>query len=346
VKRALLDILRCPLSGAKLEVDVFREEAGEIVDGLLRSDRGAWPIINGIPRIVGDPLREHPEFARQYAVRLPESLAPSKAYDRTRESFGRQWTTYDVLRPQEDEATFRFKTGFEPEMLRDKKVLDGGCGSGRYTAVAARWGAKVVGFDLGRAVERAAENTSDCAEAHVMQANVFGLPLAEKSFDFVFSIGVLHHTPNTRRAFRRLLRLLKPGGRIAVWLYKKRDPVYEAVNTILRGFTVRMNHDDLARLARLAVPVGGFKRWAFRSRATAWLSKLIPTVSTHPDPAIRICDTFDWYSPEYQWHHTDAEVDRWFRDAGLVDITNLSVDQMFYHEGQGEGVNFAGTLPA
>jgi SAM-dependent methyltransferase len=345
LREPLERLLRCPLCRSPLQAKAFVEGEGELIDGLVRCRCGGeWPVVGGVARIIEDPLREHPEFAARYNLKPPGGAAP--VFARTRESFGRQWTTYDVYRAREDEATFRTKTGFSPELARGKRVLDAGCGSGRYAAVAAAWGAaEVVAFDLGRGVERAFSLNRDKPNVHFMQANIFSLPLAERSFDFIYSIGVLHHTPDTRRAFRRLLPLLAPGGRISIWLYKKRDPLYEAVNTILRGFTKRMDHADLARWARLAVPLGGFKRWAFERRWTAILSKLIPTVSTHPDPAIRVCDTFDWYSPQFQWHHTDEEVERWFREAGLEEVTNLSIGQKLYHEGQGEGVNFSGTRP-
>jgi hypothetical protein len=52
------------------------------------------------------------------------------------------------------------------------------------------------------------------------------------------------------------------------------------------------------------------------------VSKII-NVSTHPDPTIRVCDTFDWYSPKYQSHHTPAEVHEWFRRAGFAEIRDL-----------------------
>jgi len=346
VKTELLENLQCPQCSANMQAESYETKGDDILSGVLRCEcGGTWPIINSIPHIIDDPLSENPEFAEKYADKLPESLRASRSHDRTRESFGLQWTTYEVLRPEEDEATFIAKTGFHPEQLRGKLVLDAGCGSGRYSAVAARWGAKVISFDLGRAVNRARETVRGQGDVQIIQASVFKLPLKPKTFDYIFSIGVLHHTPNTRKAFYSLLPLLKEGGHIAIWLYKKRDMLYEAINTILRGITFRMDHRALGRCARLAVPIGAFKLWAFKRRWTAILSKFIPTVSTHPDPKIRVCDTFDWYSPEFQFHHTDEEADQWFRKAGLTDIVNLSVDQKLYYKGQGEGVNFAGTRP-
>jgi hypothetical protein len=46
---------------------------------------------------------------------------------------------------------------------------------------------------------------------------------------------------------------------------------------------------------------------------------ILPT-SMDPDPKWRWLDTFDWYSPRYQWKHTDAEVEGWFKEVGLIDI--------------------------
>jgi hypothetical protein len=88
---------------------------------------------------------------------------------------------------------------------------------------------------------------------------------------------------------------------------------------------------------------------ASRSRPVARtgvvLNLLTIGVSMHPDPEVRVCDTLDWYAPRYLSRHTDAEVASWFEEAGLVDIRDLSVAQVFYHEGQGHGINFAGRRP-
>jgi hypothetical protein len=46
---------------------------------------------------------------------------------------------------------------------------------------------------------------------------------------------------------------------------------------------------------------------------------LLP-ISRHPDPEVRVLDTFDWYAPRYQWKHDWPEVEEWFRDAGLDEI--------------------------
>ena len=152
-------------------------------------------------------------------------------------SFGRQWNRYDVARPDEDEATFRVKTGVDPRDLAGLLVLDGGCGGGRYARLAGRHGARVVGVDLSAAVEKAAALCADLPDVAIVQADLLDLPLAEGRFDLVFSIGVLHHSPDPRRAFAQLAARVKPGGRLAVWLYRKNTPPQEWLNTGLRALT-------------------------------------------------------------------------------------------------------------
>ena len=129
-------------------------------------------------------------------------------------SFGFQWLTFrdtqlDTDGSRRSESDFRRRTGFTPEELAGKLVLDVGCGMGRFAEVATRWGAYVVGIDLSRAGEAATENLRDRG-AVFFQADVFHLPFAPESFDYIYSLGVLHHTPNCEQAFKVLPGLLKP----------------------------------------------------------------------------------------------------------------------------------------
>ena len=101
-----------------------------------------------------------------------------------------------------------------------KKILDAGCGNGRFAYYAAKYGAEVWAIDLGPAVEVAQHNTQS-RNVHVVQADLHNPPFALESFDFIYSIGVLHHLPNPEAAFQNLLRFLKPGGVVQIYLYWK-----------------------------------------------------------------------------------------------------------------------------
>jgi 2-polyprenyl-3-methyl-5-hydroxy-6-metoxy-1,4-benzoquinol methylase len=242
-------------------------------------------------------------------------------------SFGFQWkiharTQMDNGASHRSEVAFRRRTGFHPEDLAGKLVLDVGCGMGRFAEVATRWGAHVVGIDLSLACEVAAENLSD-RNAAFFQADVFQLPFAERSFDFIYSIGVLHHTPNCEQAVKVLPRLLKPGGRLAVWLYSSYNPWYR-MSDVYRKVTRRMSPKLLYKLCHAVVPLYGAHQVLRKiplvgkpvSKTIAWL---IP-MSFDKDSEWRVLDTFDWYSPWYQSKHSYEEVFRWFESSNLEDL--------------------------
>ena len=260
-----------------------------------------YPRLNGVIRFVG---------AQEYAG-----------------SFGFQWKLYartqlDDAVTQRSERAFRRRTGFTPDDLRGKLVLDIGCGMGRFAEIATRWGAHVVGIDLSLASEVAAKNLAD-RRATIFQADVFQLPFAPQSFDYIYSIGVLHHTPNCEQAFKALPRLLKPGGKIAIWLYSAYNPWYR-MSDVYRKATRRMKPETLHKFCGLVVPLYGIHKGLKKipvlgkpaSSALAWA---IP-MSHNENATWRVLDTFDWYSPWYQSKHTYEEVFRWFEDCGLENL--------------------------
>jgi len=242
-------------------------------------------------------------------------------------SFGFQWhvhatTQLDTAESSRSERAFRRRTGFRPEDLAGKLVLDVGCGMGRFAEVATRWGAHVVGVDLSLAAEVAARNLSD-RTATIFQADVFQLPFAPESFDYIYSIGVLHHTPDCERAFKALPALLKPGGRIAIWLYSGYNKWYK-MSDVYRKLTRRMPPRLLHTLCWGVVPLYGMHQALKKipligKSVSGALAYMIP-MAFHPDRRWRILDTFDWYSPWYQSKHTYEEVFRWFEGCGLEDL--------------------------
>lgn len=297
MKGWLLDLLRDPVDGSRL---IFEKTPGHPEEGRFPSLASAsgrrYPIVRSVSRFVLD---------EEYA-----------------ETFGYQWNHF--ARTQLDSANgttqsrdaFLEKTGLSVGELRGKTVLDVGCGMGRFAEVVAEAGAQVVGIDLSSAVDAAAANLSRFENAAVVQADVFALPFAPESFDLIYSIGVLHHTPDTRAAFLALPRFVKRGGQISIWVYHRRLRWYLLISRFYRLVTTHLPKDLLLRLCRFAGPLGALQR---RGKIGAALRWFFP-ISTHPDPLWRILDTFDWYSPKYQWMHSDEEVESWFREADVSDV--------------------------
>jgi SAM-dependent methyltransferase len=271
---------------------------------------------------------------------------------RTKSAYGLQWNRFRILRPEEDRATFRSRTGLDDDALAGAVVLDAGCGMGRYVRVAAQAGPRlVVGLDLSAAVVAARALTADLANVAFVQGDLLRPPLAPDRFDQIYALGVLDHTPAPRAAFLALARLLKPGGRIAVWVYPRERPLLERIMRMQRTVSTRLPLGLLLLLSQASAPLGGLKRRLLASpywwiaRAGVVLNVLTIGVSMHPDPEVRVCDTLDWYAPRYLSWHDPEEVREWFAAAGLVDVVDLALGQMHYHAGQGNGVNLAGRRP-
>ena len=291
----LISILRCPSCHASLEA---MAEGGYRCSGC----RHEYPEARGVVRFVP---------AQNYA-----------------DNFGFQWHRYDRTQLDEgdvrsSERNFKARTGFTPEDLRGKLVLDVGCGMGRFAEVATRYGARVVGIDLSAAAEVAARNLAQ-RDFVALQADVFQLPFAPESFDYIYSLGVLHHTPDCEKAFKILPQYLKPGGEIAIWVYSAYNKWYR-FSDFYRRFTSKMSPKTLHGILSVAVPffngVNSFlKKIPLIGRPLAGIIQHVFPVNLNPNKPMRVLDTFDWYSPTYQSKHTYEEVFRWFESCGLVNL--------------------------
>jgi SAM-dependent methyltransferase len=248
-------------------------------------------------------------------------------------SFGFQWlkherTQLDNPSSRRSEIDFTRKTGLTGEDLAGKLVLDVGCGMGRYADVVSRWGARLVAVDLSVAVEAAARNLANRSNVTVIQADALALPFAPESFDYIYSLGVLHHTPNCEEAFKALTRLLKPGGGIAIWLYSASNRWYR-MSDLYRKLTRRMPARLLYDICYFAVPLYHvhtiLKKIPLAGRRMSGALTYLLPMSFEPDARWRWLDTFDWYSPRYQSKHTYEEVFRWFGDCGLEHVHAAAV---------------------
>ncbi len=283
IDRDLLALLRDFESNSPLQLS-------DSQTSLLSADRNAAArIIDGVPRFVSD---EHLD------------------------SFGQQWTKFEVAHDDEDRATFSAKTGMLIPHLRGMRVLDAGCGGGRYAKICGEAGATVIGADHTRAVDKARQLCKHLTNTHFLQADLKHLPLEPASFDFVFSIGVMHHDADTRAVFDAVAKMVKPGGRYSVWLYRRNQWWQELINFGLRSITCRLPHAALMPFCHLGAVLGGIPG------INRSLNKLV-NFSAHPNYENRVCDTFDWWAPSYQQHHTVEELSMWFHEDGFIDLKVL-----------------------
>jgi uncharacterized protein YbaR (Trm112 family)/ubiquinone/menaquinone biosynthesis C-methylase UbiE len=237
MKERLLDLLACPTCGGDILLAyASKYEDREIMEGVLTCQKCTreYKVTRGVPR-----------FADLGKIESDKA--------ETAENFGWQWTHFTQQDPKYNEQFLGWLQPVKPDFFTDKIVLEGGCGKGRHTKLAAQWGAKdVVGIDLGDGVESAFALTRELPNAHIVQCDIFKLPL-KKAFDYAFSVGVLHHTPDPKKAFISLASKVKKGGNISAWIYgaENNEWITKFVNPIRESFTSKINQPLLYQLSKL-----------------------------------------------------------------------------------------------
>lgn len=297
MKKELLNELVCPKCKGKLSLsdEVFFEK--EVKSGYLTSSCGAkFRIENFIPRFV--------------------------ASDKYVQSFSFEWQMHS--RTQVDslsgynisEEQFQARIDFPLAQLAGKMVLDAGCGTGRYSEVALKNGATVIGVDLSFSVDVAFGHMGRRPQAHFIQADIFNLPFPEEKFDFIFSFGVLHHTPDAQKAFQGLAKLLKLNGKLSIFVYSSYNKGIVYSSAFWRFFTTRLPKRALYYLSFISLPL----YYVYKIPIIGSIGKMLFVIPMWKDWRWRLLDTYDWYSPRYQSKHTHWEVFKWFEESGFRDI--------------------------
>jgi SAM-dependent methyltransferase len=318
MKMGLLAWLASPCCGEPLRFSSLSRmpdpkldiEAGSLACGVCRCE---YPIIAGVPRL------------------LP-SVQSDRRVAETSRSFTWEWSRYPGSLA-EDQRVFLEECQLEEGDLKGKRVLDAGCGMGRYALVALSLGAEVVAVDLSESWARLIPTARQEARLHVVQGDLLKPPFRPGLFDLVYSHGVLHHTRDTHEAFLAVAKMVKPEGLLSVWLYGKAGRFSEFATNPLRPDRAWVD-----RHRRLAWRVVGARQLisdSLRSFTTRlplalayWLCLplaalgVVPlvkylTFSVHPRFKVRLIENFDWLSPPFQFHHTKEELAAWCAEAGF-----------------------------
>ena len=253
--------LVCPTHGEALS-------ASEGATGYLCPSGCEFPIVNGIPRFVS-----------------PENYA---------EGFGLQWNAFRKTQLDSHTRTtlsrdrLRRIAGGDLGIFAGKRVLEAGCGAGRFTEVLLQHCAHVFATDLSSAVEANRANFGGRAGYFVCQADIARLPVRPGAFEIVVCVGVLQHTPNPEATMAALCAYLGPGGVLLIDHYSPDYPVTPS-RRLLRNFLLKRSSRFALRFSRVLVrslwPLHRFtyalrnRRWVWRTRP--WLLRISPVVDYH-----------------------------------------------------------------
>ena len=217
-------------------------------------------------------------------------------------------------------------------MTGKRLILDAGAGLGRETINLAKAceTSTVIGIELSDCAVNALRNVSGLPNAYVIQSDILAMPFRKSCFDFVLSEGVLHHTPNPRDAFRKCCDVLKKGGEIAFYVYRRKGPAREFTDDYLREIMQKASTKEKWDLADRITQLG---------RALSQLKTSVQIPVDIPELGIRkgtadiqrflywnflkcfwndqltfeenIIVNFDWFAPEHAYRLSEDEVRAW-----------------------------------
>ena len=312
----------------KAHFEAYLAHAWELA--VTETDAATGEILTGV-------LTARQKPARQVAIRagIPRFVDSDNYAD----NFGLQWKTWRQTQLDSHSGlpltTNRFwqYTKWQPGDLRGKTVLEVGSGAGRFTEVLLAAGAKVISCDYSLAVDANADNNRGKGDLFLFQGDVYDLPVADNTFDFVFCYGVLQHTPDPVAAYQALFRKLRPGGQLTIDYYRKFSwpTPWSTPKYLWRPITTRMKPETLMRWVCWYVPkyqpVDTFIR---RIPKLGWrLCAIIPIpcwnyldfgLSEKQRREWAILDTYDALSPRYDQPKTLDEVRTMVTHAGAEAI--------------------------
>lgn len=202
-----------------------------------------------------------------------------------------------------------------------KRVLDAGCGAGRWAWALASLGAQVTAIDFtASGVAATREALAPFPGCRVVQADLTTLDLGDERFDLVMSWGVLHHTADPPATFRQVMQYVAPGGYGYVMVYGHSDayaPHQEVLTDVVRQALRHLSPEDRWEACKAFVlddPQLHAQLWPH-----LYLYYADPADETAYNRAL--CAAYDCFSPAWNFRYAGQEVEGWFRAAGFREVT-------------------------
>lgn len=260
----------------------------------------------------------------------------------TVESFGEEWTAFGVFSDEEiKKAGDQYFDIVKDEWIQNKSVLDVGCGTGRWSRYLASKAAKIEAIDPSKAVFSAAHLLGENENVRISKAGVDTIPFEDNSFDFVFSLGVLHHIPDTALAMRRCVEKLKPNGYFLVYLYydfEQRGFLFKSIfwlSSLLRFFVSKLP-SSIKKFTCNLIAIAIYLPFIYLSKWIEFvglksLSNKIP-LSYYKSHSLNIIfnDALDRFGTPLEQRFSKAEITQMMTASGLTEIV-FSDNEPYWH---------------
>jgi SAM-dependent methyltransferase/uncharacterized protein YbaR (Trm112 family) len=343
MKERLLGFLVCLHCKGKLSLKILEEKEYEIVNAILLCARcsRSYPVIDGVPRMLSAGLlaailpQKLTAWCRKYKQPLPKvpaMIEEQQIKKTTVESFAYEWKNFSTVYSSYEQQFLDWIYPVKKDFFRQKLVLDAGCGNGRHVIQSTKFEAEVIGIDLGGSVDVAYRNTKNIDRAHIVQADLCDLPFRYQAFDYIYSIGVLHHLPYPQKGFEELLKHVRRKGAISVWVYGREgnsllvlfDPIRRKV---LSRLPIRINKLSSLCVAALLYPLLKLVyKPCNQHKGLLFLTQYLPQNAFFYYLAklnFRIVHSiiFDQFLAPIAHYLTKDDLRNWFNQRRLVNIT-------------------------
>jgi ubiquinone/menaquinone biosynthesis C-methylase UbiE len=293
-KNSLLNLLICP----KCDSKIIKE------GNFLNCSRcnAKYPIFENVPILLAN-FRE-------------------KDFNKTKKSFSREWSMFSsgektwIWNLEERKRLFIQELELKRlEDLKGKVILDAGCGNGQLTSILSNY-CRIIGMDLSQSVfgaeKRKGEISKHFENIKFIEGNIINPPLKKKSFDIIYSSGVLHHTPSTYDSFKSLIPLLKKNGKYYIYLYRKDRKDETLITYLAYRFREITKYLPLGIVGIITAILAPFEKFYADITTELGIRKSVRrTIKEHS------LSLYDHLSPRYAYRHTIPEVKKWFENYGF-----------------------------
>lgn len=261
----------------------------------------------------------------------------------TVESFGEEWSKFNYFDEKEIEniGNEYFDIVDFSKYDEQSKVLDVGCGTGRWSIYLSSKFSNVYAMDPSKAIYAAANLTKDIPGIHLIKASAENIPFEDETFDLVISLGVLHHIPDTQKALNTIVKKVNKGGQCLIYLYyalDNRSFFYKMIFYISSFFRFFISKSPSFFKKIICDIIAIFVYLPF-----IFLSKLVKTIlgekwgnkiplSYYSNKSFNVIrnDALDRFGTPLEQRFSKKQIEKMMQKAGLYDI-KFSNNQPYWH---------------